>query len=94
MQTGWHREDIRAAVRKRGKTLSRLALDSRLEPSACRVALCRRHWRGETAIAAFLEVPVQELWPERWNPDGSRKNGRGNASRKRLVRQRKNGRGK
>lgn len=66
MQTGWHRADIRAAVAKKGKTLTQLALDNGLEEWACRHALSRRHLPGEKAIADFVGVPVWDLWPGRW----------------------------
>lgn len=66
MQMGWHRADIRAAVEKKGKTLTQLAIDNGLEEWACRHALARRHIPGEKAIAAFIGVPVWELWPGRW----------------------------
>lgn len=66
MFQGWHRADIRAAVEKAGKTLTRLALDNGLEEWACRHALARRHQPGEKAIAALIGVPLWELWPGRW----------------------------
>ncbi len=66
MTTGWHRADIKAAVEKKGKTLTQLALDAGLESWACRHALGRRHKSGEEAIARFLGVPLWELWPARW----------------------------
>lgn len=66
MSHGWHRADIRAAVEKKGKTLTQLALDSGLNEGACRFALTHRHIPGEMAIAALIGVPVWELWPGRW----------------------------
>jgi Ner family transcriptional regulator len=65
-QQGWHRADIRAAVEKKGKTLTQLALDHGLNESACRRALCGRNIPGEKTIAAFIGVAVWELWPGRW----------------------------
>ncbi|MEO0034382.1 MAG: hypothetical protein RLZZ501_405 [Pseudomonadota bacterium] len=66
MTQGWHRADIRAAVEKAGKTLGQLALDNGQKEWACRHALTRRHPPGEKAIAAFIGVPLWELWPDRW----------------------------
>lgn len=68
---GWHHEDIKAAVRKRGVTLKQLSLDAGLCESAVRVAFKKPVYRAEQAVAAFLDVPVQELWPDRYEPDGT-----------------------
>ncbi len=62
----WGRHEIRAEVIRRRSTLTRVATDAGLEPSACRVALCRRNLKGERALAAFLGVDVSLLWPERY----------------------------
>ena len=66
MSFGWHRADIRAAVEKKGKTLTQLALDHGLNEGACRFALTHRHKPGEMAIAVCIGVPLWELWPGRW----------------------------
>ena len=63
---GWHSEDIKAAVRKTGVTLSDLALAAGLTESACRVALKRPHWDAEMAIAERIGVSPRELWPQRY----------------------------
>ena len=68
-----HPEDIKAAVRKRGKTLTQLAQDSGLWESACRLALIRPSPPGNRAIAAFLGCTVHDLWPQWFNPDGTRR---------------------
>lgn len=62
----WNRHDIKAEVVRRKASLTRVALLAGLEPSACRVALCRRNIRGEQALADFLGVSVRVLWPERY----------------------------
>jgi Ner family transcriptional regulator len=72
----WHPEDIKAAVRKTGTTLSRLALDSGLWDSACRQALHGPQYQGEQAIARHLGIPAQELWPSRYDSDGTPKHAR------------------
>lgn len=71
-QTGWHKEDIKAAIRKRGKTMNDLARESGLPVSTVRNALARPVLSGEVAIASFLGVPAHELWPERWSVEGRR----------------------
>ncbi|MDA0262128.1 MAG: helix-turn-helix transcriptional regulator [Proteobacteria bacterium] len=70
---GWHHEDIKAAIRKRGITLNELSLAAGLNECVARHALRRPLISGERAIANFLGVPAQELWPHRYNPDGSRR---------------------
>jgi len=91
---GWHREDIKAAVRKTGITLSGLALSRGLSESACRTALSGRHPRAEAAIAEHIKVPLWELWPDRWQmaPDGTairldhrKKSRTGGPSRQRQI---------
>lgn len=69
---GWHREDIKAAIRKRGTTMNALAHERGLRPSTVRNALSRPVFSGEIAIAEFLGVAAHELWPDRWTPDGRR----------------------
>lgn len=69
---GWHKEDIKAAIRKRGTTMNALASDRGLKPSTVRNALIRPVFSGEVAIAEFLGIPAHELWPDRWTPDGRR----------------------
>ncbi len=63
----WDRHAIRAAVHRKGKTLTDLARDAGVFETACREALVRPTRTGERLIAAFLGVPVQELWPERYS---------------------------
>lgn len=69
---GWHREDIKAAIRKRGTTMNDLARERGLRPSTVRNALSRPVFSGEVAISEFLGVAAHELWPDRWTPDGRR----------------------
>lgn len=70
---GWHPEDIKAEIRKRGVTLTQLALNHDLPDHACRAALYRPHYLAELVIAEFLGVPARQLWPSRFNPDGTRR---------------------
>lgn len=69
---GWHKEDIKAAIRKRGVTLAALAKTNGLPSSTVRNALGRPVYAGELVISKFLGIPAHELWPDRWTPDGRR----------------------
>ncbi len=68
--SGWHPEDVKAAIRKRGKTLSDLSRDHQFSEAYLRNALCRPLFEAEQIIARFLGVPAQEIWPDRYNTDG------------------------
>jgi len=70
---GWHTEDIKAALRKRHGTLTRLCRQWGLSPSAISTALLPygRLWTVEQRIADALGVHPHTLWPERWHPDGT-----------------------
>ncbi|MBN9243423.1 MAG: helix-turn-helix domain-containing protein [Mesorhizobium sp.] len=59
-------EDIKAALHRRGMTFTKLAPMYGLDPSACRVAKSRTHRKAEAAIADFLGVPVEKLFPDRY----------------------------
>lgn len=70
-QQGWHPEDIKAAIRKRGTTLTKLATDNGLSDSMCRAALIRPQPEADKVISRFLGVPLSELWPSRYDEDGN-----------------------
>ena len=71
LSKGWHPEDVKAAIRKKGKTLKQLAQDSDLSASSIKSALRRPLYCGEQAIAAFLQVEPRVLWPARYDDDGT-----------------------
>lgn len=73
MTADWDPEDIKAAVRKRGVTLAGLARAAGLDGAALRLALVLPRKAAERAIADFLGVHPQVIWPSRYNKDGSRK---------------------
>lgn len=63
-----HAEDIKAALRKRGSSLTVIANQLRVSPSAVCHALhrpCSR--RIEAALAKAIAKPPEELWPERYS---------------------------
>ena len=68
---GWHREDIKAAIRKRGVCLEGLSKSAGLELRACSSALLRPHFAAELVIADFLGVSPRQLWPHRYDADGT-----------------------
>ncbi len=67
-----HPEDIKAAVRKTGITLTGLALANGLSESACRVAIIFKCKSGEKAIARHLKKNPYEIWPNRYDEKGNR----------------------
>lgn len=69
---GWHAEDIKAAIRKSGLTLTGLAERNGLHESACRAALIRPQPGAEKVISAYLGVSLHELWPDRYDNEGGR----------------------
>lgn len=68
-----HPEDIKAALRKRGYTLTAVAGRLRVQPSAISHVLHKRRSRRiERAIARLLESTPADLWPERYAGKGRR----------------------
>ena len=70
-QTGWHREDIKAAIRKTGSTLTSLSRQHGYEASAVHKTLGQQWPAVERIIADFLDIPAQNLWPDRYHADGT-----------------------
>lgn len=67
---GWHPADIVATLRKRGWSVRRLSVHLGYSPTSLAKTL-RVPWpKGERLIAAVLEVPPQEVWPDRYGSDG------------------------
>jgi Ner family transcriptional regulator len=66
----WHVEDIKAAIRKTGTTLSDLSRAAGFSESAATRALLTPWPRMEAAIAARLGREPHEIWPSRYSPDG------------------------
>lgn len=67
-----HPEDVKAMVRKTGITLAELARRHGLSTSATRKALYRATPAGNRVIAAYLDKPIGELWPEWFTAAGDR----------------------
>ena len=63
----WDRHAILAAVRRKGETLRSISLRAGLHHNACACTLSGRRWpRAERALAEFLGVPVERLFPDRY----------------------------
>lgn len=71
MADDWHREDIKAAIRKTGVTLEALALAHKLSRSAVRQTLLRPWPRVQAIVAQHLGVAPQEIWPSRYDAFGA-----------------------
>lgn len=69
--SSWHRQDIIAAVKKRGSSLAGLGRQLGLTRATMAWALINRHERANRAIAEFIGVPAHELWPHWFLPDTS-----------------------
>lgn len=71
MRTGWHPQDIMAAVRKRGSSLQGLAREHGFSRNTLNRALTERFPNAHAVIADYLEMSRGELWPEWYRKDGS-----------------------
>ena len=71
----WHIEDIKAEVRKRGATMSEVALNAGLYPNQLSQCLRFPSPRSNQAIAEFLGLTVHDLWPQWFDADGQRRPG-------------------
>ena len=71
----WPVEKIKAAIYEKGLSQGALARQAGLSDSAVRNAMLGPLPAAERAVAEFLGIPVQHIWPSRYFPDG-RKRGR------------------
>lgn len=69
----WHPEDIKAAIRKRGETLTSLGRKRNIDCRLMSLSLSYPHKAAEAAIASFLNVPAHMIWPSRYHGDGKRR---------------------
>lgn len=84
-----HREDIKAAIRKTGLSLAELSVAAGYEAGAVSRAL-RVPWPAVEAVIAkrIGKTHPKEVWPSRYNPDGSPRSSASTAERKRGRRPR------
>lgn len=62
----WDQHAILGELRRRGMTLTRLAELNNVSPGGFRTVWARPNAKSEAVIASFLEVPVEELFPDRY----------------------------
>jgi Ner family transcriptional regulator len=67
----WHWEEVKAAIRMKGSTLTRLASEMGLSPHAVMVVNFKSWPRVQAGIGQFLNIPPQQIWPSRYDPDGN-----------------------
>lgn len=73
LQTDWHPEDIKAAIRKQGSTLADLASRAGVSKQTVSAAIDRRaSERVDLLIADFLGMKPHQIWPSRYNAKGKR----------------------
>lgn len=65
--TKWDRPAIVAAVHRRKMTLTGIAIDAGLYPSACRQGLLGKSRPGAEAIATALGIPFRTLFPDSYS---------------------------
>lgn len=62
----WTKSEIKKQLEDRGMTLTGLAEINGLNPKTFRAVWSRTVRPAERALAAFLDVPVAELFPDRY----------------------------
>lgn len=72
---GWHAEEIKAALRRDHGPVTHLSAAWGYSRTAISKVLMRPDYslRLEERIAETLGVPLHEIWPDRWHPDGTPK---------------------
>lgn len=73
---GWHPEDIKAAIRKRGQTFEGLARRHHYSAAYLRQTLIQPMPKGEKIISDFLGIAPWRIWPDRYERNGQPKAGR------------------
>ena len=66
MKPAWSKPRIKCALEERGMTLTGLADLKGIRPSTMRLVWSRPIRAAERALAEYLDVPVQELFPDRY----------------------------
>lgn len=66
-----HPEDLKAAIRKTGRTLEGFSAELGYAPAAVGIALRRRWHEVRVGIADLLGQPIQDIWPEDYFADGT-----------------------
>jgi len=69
---GMHKEDIKAAIRKKGVTLQELALMNGLGSSSITASLYVPSPTANKIISDFIGKPMHKIWPEWYDKNGRR----------------------
>jgi Ner family transcriptional regulator len=72
---GMHVEEIKAAIRMKGHTITSLSKSWNLDRTAISKTLAQPWPEVELRIANFLDKKPQDIWPTRYNLNGSPKTG-------------------
>ena len=67
----WHKADIKASLDKAGWSLRQLSIFHGLSEGSMRVALARPYPKAERFIAAAISEKPENIWPSRYNTDGT-----------------------
>lgn len=62
----WDKHAIKAELHRQGMTLTALATREGINPKSFRGVWARTHRKAEAALAKFLSVPVEDLFPDRY----------------------------
>ena len=73
----WHPADIKAALEKRGWSLSKLSRAHGYKRGSAAKALYHPWPRMERIIAKVLDLEPWQIWPSRYNDSGSSNRGPG-----------------
>ncbi len=73
--TDWHPEDIKAAIRKSGTTVTALSVAAGFSRAAVGVALRYPIPTVQAVIAQHLGLKPQQIWPSRYDARGLPKKG-------------------
>lgn len=71
----WHVEDIKAAVRKRGTTFSKVSREAGLKPDTLRNVLRFHCKKYEAIIAGVIGVEPCDIWPSRYQEETNHQGG-------------------
>ncbi|MBI1214516.1 MAG: hypothetical protein GC185_01695 [Alphaproteobacteria bacterium] len=67
-----HKEDIKAAVHKRGESFYSLCRKAGLSKNAIAVSFHKPVPAAHQVLSKFLDIPVQKIWPQWYDANGKR----------------------
>lgn len=69
----WSRHRILAEIKDRGFNANELEVKLGLKPRDISVSFARPFPKADRALALWLKIPLHELWPDRYYPNGTRR---------------------